>query len=105
MLNTSHEIIRLACTLDEAYGRKLDDYEVIQFPQTWASTALGHGGYGGDMMTTAITTVVLMGNKADVWFGGKRAYKVDAITDQFMDDVYHHSMVSRDKALTRYALG
>lgn len=53
------------------------------FPQTWGSTALGHGGIGGQMMTSAITMVVVVqpgwhGDHPEgialVYFGGAFAY-------------------------------
>jgi len=35
-----------------------DEVEVVMFPQTWGSTALGYGGIGGAAMTPAYTVVV-----------------------------------------------
>ncbi len=54
------------------------DCEVVMFPQTWGSTALGFGGVGGQAFTNAYTVVVecaRAGAKA-VYFGGRFAYLV-----------------------------
>jgi len=53
------------------------------FPQTWGSTSLGFGGPGGQMMTTATTTVVIReagyagpAARVLVYFGSGFAYEV-----------------------------
>lgn len=54
------------------------DVEVIMFPQTWGSTALGYGGTGGAAMTPAYTVVVSDNLVSCVYFGhGRLAYRVD----------------------------
>jgi hypothetical protein len=55
-----------------------DEVEVVMFPQTWGSTALGYGGIGGSAMTPAYTVVVSYENYMCVYFGGGRlAYRLD----------------------------
>ena len=55
-----------------------DEVEVVMFPQTWGSTALGYGGIGGAAMTPAYTVVVSYENHMCVYFGGGRlAYRLD----------------------------
>lgn len=56
-----------------------DECEIISFPQTWGSTALGYGGVGGAAMTRAQTVVVScpLNRSAVVYFGGDRlAYRL-----------------------------
>jgi hypothetical protein len=55
------------------------DIEVIMFPQTWGSTALGYGGMGGAAMTPAYTVVVETNNHTCVYFGpgGQLAYMIE----------------------------
>jgi len=55
-----------------------DELEIIMFPQTWGSTALGYGGMGGQAMTPAYTVVVSYENHMCVYFGhGCLAYRLD----------------------------
>ena len=55
-----------------------DEVEVIMFPQTWGSTALGYGGIGGCPMTPAYTVIVIHRDCYCVYFGGGRlAYKLE----------------------------
>lgn len=70
------------------------ELEVIVFPQTWGSTALGYGGMGGSAMTPAYTVIVILGTIHCVYFGdgGRLAYRIygtklttkglDAFTDR-----------------------
>ncbi|MNR71312.1 hypothetical protein D3C71_19270 [compost metagenome] len=54
-----------------------EEVEVVMFPQTWGSTALGYGGIGGAAITSAYTVVVLSQELACVYFGGDHlAYTV-----------------------------
>ena len=67
----------------------LDDFELYTFEQTWGSTALGFGGVGGQMMTSATTYVFVpmsVNQKCFVYFAGRFAYAVD-YSDKFMRDV------------------
>jgi hypothetical protein len=55
-----------------------DELEVVMFPQTWASTALGYGGIGGCAMTPAYTVIVTHHNCSCVYFGyGRLAYTLN----------------------------
>jgi len=70
------------------------------FPQTWGSTALGHGGVGGAAMTTAYTVVLECYHTQEflVYFGGSFCYKVNrrsANIDQFVEDCKNHCLVSK----------
>ena len=65
----------------------LDDFEIHTFEQTWGSTALGFGGVGGQMMTSATTYVFIpmgVNQKCFVYFAGRFAYAVD-YSDKFMN--------------------
>lgn len=54
-----------------------EEVDVVMFPQTWGSTALGYGGIGGAAVTTAYTVVVQSQGVACVYFGGDHlAYTV-----------------------------
>lgn len=58
-----------------------DEVEIVMFPQTWGSTALGYGGIGGAAMTPAYTVIVTYHNCSCVYFGyGRLAYKLDYST-------------------------
>lgn len=75
---------------------KPDNFDLLTFNQTWGSTALGFGGMGGSMMTTARTYVFIPsfgceGQKCFVYFGDRFAYSVD-YSDVFMDDVRNRWM-------------
>ena len=74
----------------------LDDFELYTFEQTWGSTALGFGGAGGQMMTSATTYVFIpmsVNQKCFVYFAGRFAYAVD-YTDKFMEDVLKGNVAS-----------
>ena len=43
--------------------RMIEDYYLYDFDQSWASTALGFGGVGGDAMTTARTYILIPKNE------------------------------------------
>ena len=73
----------------------IQDCDVIDFDQTWGSTALGFGGMGGQMMTTARTYIIVYTNRAYVYFGGRYAYKVPyPFNKAFEDDMAKHSLAS-----------
>ncbi len=69
------------------------------FPQRWGSTALGFGGIGGQMMTTAQTIVVLAELKREmvVYFDGRFAYK-KPVTEKLKEALLHMRMPARGKA-------
>lgn len=71
----------------------MDKYDVYDFDQTWASTALGFGGCGGSALTTARTYVLIpmYEEKAYVYFGGRFAYEC-GINDEFRKDIKSHNM-------------
>lgn len=72
------------------------EVEVYHFPQTWGSTALGFGGVGGQAMTSAYTTVVILDNHyAAVYFAGRLAYKIDPVNEEFMRDLSAHNLAAR----------
>lgn len=77
-----------------------EEVEVITFPQTWGSTALGFGGMGGASITTAQTTVVSMpsASAAAVYFGCGLGYVVHNASARFWEDLSKHSMASRREA-------
>jgi hypothetical protein len=58
-----------------------DELEIIMFPQTWGSTALGYGGMGGAAMTAAYTIILSFHLQTYcVYFGGGRlAYKLEYV--------------------------
>lgn len=70
------------------------DCEIMMFPQTWPSTALGFGGIGGDAMTQAYTVIVVCGEVAAIYFGGIFAYLADNWFPEFHDDVKLQRMKS-----------
>lgn len=84
------------------------DCEVVMFPQTWSSTALGFGGIGGQAFTSAYTVVVscrLEGAAAAVYFGGSFAYLVEHARQNqaFREDVANQRMADCAGAKARYA--
>lgn len=81
---------------EEIRGRRPreDELAVIQFDQTWGSTALGFGGIGGASITTAPTTIVHTISQYAVYFAGKHAYTIEDPNRAFFDDVQYRDMVS-----------
>jgi hypothetical protein len=70
------------------------------FPQTWGSTALGHGGIGGSAITTAYTVVLECVELSEmlVYFGSTFCYKVNMRGknfDVFVDDCKMHDLASK----------
>lgn len=85
------------------------DVEVVVFPQTWGSTALGYGGMGGAAVTPAYTVIVSSGDTSCVYFGqGDLAYRVTGhdLTSEghqnWLTDVRNQRMASCREAATRY---
>ena len=73
------------------------------FPQTWGSTALGHGGMGGASMTTAYTIVLECQHTQEflIYFGGEMCYKVykrSANIQAFVEDCKNHCLESKRKS-------
>ena len=75
--------------------KKIEEFYIYDFDQTWASTALGFGGVGGSAMTRARTYVLIpmYEEKAYVYFGGSFAYEC-GINDRFWDDIRNCRMAS-----------
>lgn len=70
------------------------------FPQTWGSTALGHGGMGGAAVTTAYTVVLECYHTQEflVYFGGQWCYTVNrrsANIQAFVEDCKNHCLASK----------
>lgn len=74
------------------------------FPQTWSSTAMGLGGYGGAAITTANTIVLesLQGAGACVYFGGRFAYRIQRPNKKFYSDVSSRDMTDVSNAKLLY---
>ena len=75
--------------------------QIISFEQSWPSTALGFGGFGGDMITTEYTIVIILvdleTNKsfADIFFFGFFAYRVPYKSNSLVQqDIMRQSMAS-----------
>lgn len=73
------------------------------FPQTWGSTALGHGGMGGAAMTTAYTVVLYCYSLQEylVYFGGQFCYKVQGKSVNlytFLEDCKNHNLASKQQS-------
>jgi hypothetical protein len=73
------------------------------FPQTWGSTALGHGGMGGASMTKAYTVVLECYHTGEflVYFGGQYCYTVSLRSkniNQFVEDCKNHNLASKRKS-------
>lgn len=82
------------------------DCEVVMFPQSWGSTALGFGGVGGAAMTTAYTVIVEChrSGASAVYFGGRFAYLVESNRRNaaFREDVAKQSMADCATSPKRY---
>ena len=84
----------------------VDELEVIMFPQTWGSTALGYGGLGGAAMTPAYTIIVSYHSTTYcVYFGrGQLAYKLTWADmspegrENFLSDMAARNMASVAKS-------
>jgi len=88
---------------------EIRDIEVILFPQTWGSTALGYGGMGGAAITDAYTIIVVSTITYCVYFGHSRlAYRVDLSKlspkgrEDFLTDVKNRNMASCKESTSRY---
>jgi hypothetical protein len=80
-----------------------DFWVYAMFPQTWGSTALGHGGMGGASMTTAYTIILECYHTQEylVYFGGQLCYKVDRRSknlEVFMKDVAERNLASNKQS-------
>lgn len=109
MNNELKEIIKTILKIDDfiqwdgsLINKHIDD--IINFKQTWGSTALGFGGMGGDAMTSAYTTVLRRGNIWFVFFDGKFAYKVSIDDEVFYEDMKNRRLCFVKEAQERYNL-
>jgi hypothetical protein len=111
--NMDLEAIRKAKTIDEQIAARekripttrrpwqgRDFWVHSMFPQSWGSTALGHGGMGGASMTTAYTIVLECPSTQEylVYFGGLFCYKVDRKSKNleiFRKDISEHNLASK----------
>lgn len=73
--------------------KKIEEYQIYDFDQTWGSTALGFNGVGGSAMTTARTYVLIPMDREEayVYFGGRFAYRCK-INDNFREDIKKHEI-------------
>ena len=74
------------------------------FLQTWASTALGFGGIGGQAISEAYTTVFgdVLKNVYVIFFGNSLAYIVENPTEKFFTDLKFRMLASVDKSKIIY---
>jgi hypothetical protein len=81
--------------LSEEEKKYYPEFEFTMFSQTWGSTALGFGTMGGQMITSAYTTVVedIYSGWCGVFFGEALAYKIKNPNEKFKKDVYNHDML------------
>lgn len=85
--------------IDHNFKVEIRDCEisVYSFPQTWESTALGFGEFGGQATKRAQTTVVVFNGdvyKAGmVFFDGDLAYGIEDFNDLFENDLHDFNMV------------
>ena len=78
----------------------LNDFALHTFEQKWGSTALGFGGVGGQVMTSATTYAFIpigINQKCFVYFAGRFAYAVD-YSEKFMEDVFGCNVASVAKS-------
>lgn len=70
------------------------EVEVVMFPETWGSTALGYGGVGGSAMTPAYTIIVSCDQVAEAciyWGGSRLGAKLD-LTDRRQNEALREAM-------------
>lgn len=80
-----------------------DFWVYAMFPQTWGSTALGHGGMGGASMTTAYTIVLECQHTQEylVYFGSQFCYKVSRRSknlELFRQDLSKQNLASKKQS-------
>ena len=78
---------------------KYPTYDIQMFSQVWGSTALGFGGFGGQAMTKAYTTIIKEENTNlyGVFFGDRMAYVIENPTKEFFEDIQEHNMKAMDE--------
>lgn len=93
------QIIHSILEVDDHFNvYEVDNYTI--YPQTWATTALGFNGWGGDVMTTAPTTAIEAAGKIYVLFGGRHAYsaKVTDISREVYNNIFYNRQAPSVKA-------
>ncbi len=67
------------------------------FPQTWGSTALGHGGMGGAAVSTAYTVVLYCMETQEflVYFGHEYCYTVRGRNELFLEDCRNQNIAGK----------
>ena len=88
------QLIQIADDFSNRYDG--DPEEIYDFDQTWGSTALGFGGYGGSAIITERTYVVISNKRAFIYFGNNFAYSVP-VCDELLEDIKNKSIVSVNK--------
>lgn len=84
------------------------DFEVYaMFPQTWGSTALGHGGMGGASVTSAYTIVLHCYATSEflVYFGHEMCYKVNRNSSKlevFLEDIKNQNLAAKRESSKYY---
>lgn len=80
------------------------DFEADVFPQVWGSTALGFGGWGGQAITKAYTTVMheIGSDFFCVFFDCGLAYTVFDAKAEFFEDLKNRNLESVGSAMRRY---
>ncbi len=70
------------------------EIDMVMFPQTWGSTALGFRGIGGQAMTSAYTVVVRDNTSGwvAVFFGESLAYALNNPNQKFYEDIQKGKM-------------
>lgn len=87
---------------EQIYGYK-------SFVQTWSSTALGFGGWGGSSMTPAVTTIVYREARNEhipiyyVFFGSSFAYAIKNPNQKFFEDMEREDMAEVSEAYEKYS--
>ena len=87
------------------------DFNTTMFPQVWGSTCTGFDvaadgspAIGGSAMTREYTTILCetLTRSYVVCFGDRPCYKVTNPSDDFINDMRQHRMVSLSEAKGRY---
>ena len=91
LLDMATELIKIHKDITRR-RRKLEEFVIHDFDQTWASTALG---FGGSALTTARTYVLIPYHeeKAYVYYGTRFAYEC-GINGRLYEDIKKHDIAS-----------
>lgn len=82
-------------------------FDVITFVQEWGSTSLGFDGVGGDAMTEAVTTIIMLQDRIAhnrfvvVFFADRLAYMCE-MNDVIWNDIDLRCMASVKQAKEKY---